>query len=132
MKLEELVASVGSSVQQAQTALEQAEVSRYLSYFTPDRKGGPLAPQTVSLVLPGAEEKTVELPLVALCSHDRMCFDQVTVSLNIELQVPDGGGSLEAAPASAASGGHRVELTFRREEPVEAVSRISDAAGQIL
>ncbi len=146
MKLEELMASVGDAVQQAQSALDQAGVSQYLSYFQPQARqaaarmqagepetGGPLRPREISFLLPGKQgERQVSLPVLALSGHSRMAFDQVTVQLNVALEAAPDGGGLEAVPVAQGEGGHKIELTFRRGEPSEAVSRISDGAGQLL
>lgn len=136
MKLEDMIASVGASVQAAQAALDRTATEQYLSYFHPsdnDLLGGALTPHTLSLSLPGQDkERVVELPLVALCSHSTMSFDQVTVRLQVALDAPQDGQDLDAVPVAAGQGGHQIELTFRRQEPAEAVSRFNEAAGQIL
>ncbi len=134
MKLEELMASLGNSVQQAQWALEQMGVRQYMSYFDAAGEGtnASLRPKTVSFFLPGKEDQAVELPVLALCNHGRMSFDQVTIRLNVALDIPADGGGLEATPVAAGEGGHQIELAFRLGEPAEAISRFSDAVGQIL
>ncbi len=137
MDLEHLIAGVGRSVQQAQASLDQACADQYLSYFLPPSDApdapGALTPRTLSLALPGTQSsRVVELPLLALCSHNAMSFDQVTVKLNVALDTEQSKGSLEAVPVAAGQGGHQIELVFRRQEPAEAVSRLNEAAGQIL
>lgn len=146
VKLEELMASVGGAVQQAQSSLDQACVSQYLSYFQPPEEtssarlragepasDGPLRPREISFLLPGKEgDRQVSLPVLALSGHNRMAFDQVTVQLNVALDAAPDGSGLEAVPVAQGEGGHKIELTFRRGEPSEAVSRISDGAGQLL
>lgn len=137
MDLEHLIAGVGRSVQQAQASLDQACADQYLSYFSPpsDALGAQsvLTPRTLSLALPGAQKsRVVEVPLLTLCSHSAMSFDQVTVKLNVALDAEQNGGSLEAVPVAAGQGGHQIELVFRRQEPAETVSRLNEAAGQIL
>lgn len=136
MELEALIAGVGRSVQQAQASLDRACADQYLSYFTaPADNGGQgaLTPRTLPISLPGAKEnRVVELPLLALCSHSSMSFDQVTVKLNVALDPAQVGRTLEAVPTAAGQqGSHQIELVFRRQEPAEAVSRLNEAAGQI-
>lgn len=136
MELENLIAGVGRSVQQAQAVLDRACADQYLTYFTPrsDESGQTtLAPRTLSLALPGADkDRVVELPLLTLCSHSTMSFDQVTVKLNVSLDTAQDGHSLDAIPVATGQGGHQIELVFRRQEPSEAVSRFNETAGQIL
>lgn len=133
MELENLIAGVGRSVQQAQAVLDRACADQYLTYFTPrsDESGQTtLAPRTLSLALPGADkDRVVELPLL---THSTMSFDQVTVKLNVTLDTAQDGHSLDAIPVAAGQGGHQIELVFRRQEPSEAVSRFNETAGQIL
>lgn len=139
MELEALLAGVGRSVQQAQAALDQACADQYLSYFeAPLQAAGdaagppPLTPRAVSLSLPGAGQgKVVELPLLSLCHHSAMSFDQITVKLNVALDA-NQDAALSATPVAADQGGHQIELVFRRQDPAEAVSRYNEAAGQIL
>lgn len=136
MELENLIAGVGRSVQQAQAVLDRACADQYLTYFSPqsDESGQTtFTPRTLSLALPGADRgRVVELPLLALCGHSAMSFDQVTVKLNVALDTAQDGQSLDAIPVAAGQGGHQIELVFRRQEPAEAVSRFNETAGQIL
>lgn len=134
MKLEDLIAGVGRSVQQAQASLDTACAEQYLSYFeappSNDLCRSALTPRTLSIALPGAKgERVVELPLLTLCHHSAMSFDQVTVKLNVAL---DADKTLDASPVAASQGGHQIELVFRRQEPAEAVSRLNETAGQVL
>ena len=136
MELEALIAGVGRSVQQAQASLDRACADQYLSYFEPPADGGgggALIPRTLPIALPGGKgERVVELPLLALCGHSSMSFDQVTVRLQVTLDPAQTGQGLEAVPVAAGQGGHQIELVFRRQEPAEAVSRLNEAAGQII
>lgn len=143
MELETLLAGVGRSVQQAQASLDRACAEQYLSYFDPPAKAARqgrkaagqsvLVPRTIPLALPGAgEERVAELPLLALCHHSVMSFDQVTVKLNVALEADQSGQVLDAVPVAAGQGGHQIELVFRRQEPAEAVARFNQAASQIL
>lgn len=144
MELETLLAGVGRSVQQAQASLDRTCAEQYLSYFDPPVKAARqgrktaaepavLTPRTLSLALPGAgEERVAELPLLALCHHSVMRFDQVTVKLNVALEVDQSGQVLDAVPVAAGQGGHQIELVFRCQEPAEAVARFNQAASQIL
>lgn len=134
MELKELIAGVGLSVQQAQAALEDAALRQYLDYFLPagDDAGSvaPRSPRTVLLSQPGGQGGTpLEVPLVALCSHNAMRLEQVRVRLNVESCAQDGK-TLEISPAPAEENGSTIELLFQCTSPCEGIARINDSASQ--
>lgn len=134
MELRELIAGVGLSVQQAQAALEDAALRQYLDYFCPSEgenaAGVPRLPRTVLLSHPGGQgESPLEVPLVALCSHNAMRLEQVRVRLNVAPSAEDGQ-TLKVSPAPAEENGNTIELLFQCGAPSEGIARISDSAAQ--
>lgn len=134
MELRELIAGVGLSVQQAQAALEDAALRQYLDYFLPSDEGNsvsaPRVPRTVLLSQPGGQEGTpLEVPLVALCSHNAMRLEQVQVRLNVAPCAEDGQ-NLKVSPAPPEENGSTIELLFQCGSPCEGIARINDSANQ--
>ena len=134
MELQELIAGVGLSVQQAQAALEDAALRQYLDYFLPSEEEGaavvPRAPRTVSLSHPGGQgEHHLEVPLVALCNHNAMRLEQVRVRLNIAPSAEDSQ-TLKVSPVPVEENGSTIELLFQCGSPSEGIARISDSAAQ--
>ncbi len=134
MELRELIAGVGLSVQQAQAALEDAALRQYLDYFLPSEGGDavrtPRIPRTVLLSHPGGQgESPLEVPLVALCSHNTMRLEQVRVRLNVAPSAEDGH-PLKVSPAPLEENGNTIELLFQCGSPSEGIARINDNASQ--
>lgn len=134
MELQELIAGIGLSVQQAQAAVEEAALRQYLDYFSPldgeEAMGAPRIPRTVLLNPPdGRGGDPIKVPLVALCSHNAMRLEQVQVRLNVAPAMEDGH-TLNVSPAPAEENGNTIELLFQCGAPSEGIARISDSASQ--
>lgn len=134
MELRELIAGVGLSVQQAQAALEDAALRQYLDYFLPagdeDAVELPRTPRTVLLNRPGGQGGApLEVPLLALCSHNAMRLEQVRVRLNVASAMEDGH-ALKVSPAPAEENGSAIELLFQCGSPSEGIARINESANQ--
>ena len=141
--MDDLISAVGSCVQRAQAAIEQAAVDQYMEYFEQpvlsrgmpdeDEPDGMLKPRTLDVALPGeeGEDRTVQVPLVALVNHNTLRLDQVKVKMNI-IPTTLGQGQVEIEAAPPGKEGHSVELVFQADGVNEAVARISSAANQML
>lgn len=85
MELEKLFASVGLSVQQAQEALEQHEVERYMGYFLPPEDGGEVKPKTLCFSVGSGQDACVEIPLAVMTPHAFIGLKQVKVTISGEV-----------------------------------------------
>lgn len=140
MRMDDLIAVVGSCVQRAQAAVEQAAVEQYMGYFErsvstqrladEEKREEMLVPRTLDVALPG-EDRTVQVPVLALVNHNTLRLDQVKVRMNlIPTRLDKEQMEVEAAPQGQE--GHSLELVFQADGVNEAVARISGVAGQML
>lgn len=140
MYMDDLIAGVGSCVQRAQAAVEQAALEQYMGYFersvpvqgVPDEEKPKeiLIPRILDMTLPG-DMRTVPVPLVALVNHNTLRLDKVKVRMNlIPTRLDNERVEVEAAPQGQE--GHSLELVFQADGVNEAIARISSTASQMM
>lgn len=136
MKLQEMLASVGASVQQAQRYLEDNAVNTFFKqYFNReavenmDSAKPSWTPKTqpVTLIRPGGESAKIDVPVLTLVNHDVMGLEEVKVKLRLDLEENDKTGELyaRAACCDGSVGAHEVELTFQRHVETEGAARVT-------
>lgn len=139
----EFLKSVGLSVQDAQSALEQYAVQSFLRFFKPasaaDGEDGLCAvePITRRVILPGEEGETpVDLPMAVMAHHNTLQLDTVTVRLNAKMAVrqSDNALLLEPSPLAKQDGAAdgepsngEVELVFRGSAASEGLARVNQS-----
>lgn len=136
--LEELVRSVGETVQKAQTHMEHTTEALYWTHFTqPDGDAEMRHPLVQRLELPvsaepGAPVRTLEVPVAALYRHHTMTFDSVEITLRFYPQIGENGLELELQPLENDSRTSEIRLVFQNQAPAEGMARLDCAAAQLL
>ncbi len=98
--LDELMAAIGTSVNEAQRIIEQQALGQYCGYFT-EKKGGAgeppqsLVPELLRFVVPTPDGKKVHrevaVPNVTMLPHESLNLETVRVSLAITSCRMEGG-----------------------------------------
>lgn len=153
LSIQDLIASVGQSVSEAQQTIENHSIRRFLDFFetamqtsaTDDANDAAAAvaslkPKTIKMSLPSSDDlsksRDVHIPLPALAHHRQVHLDKVTVKIKTRL-TPDNGGNMMAdmgAPVSSecpnpgSSDGDdeygEINLVFNVVDSSEGVSRV--------
>ena len=112
LSIQDLIASIGRSVSEAQQTIENHSMQRFFDFFETnmqtsalngvnetDNASVSLRPRTIRMSLPSSEDLSkscdVDIPLPALAHHRQVCLDKVTVKVKTRL-TPDNGGNMMA------------------------------------
>lgn len=139
VKLEELLVSIGDSVQKARRALEDEAMELYFRGYQRE-DGDTYVPirRKISLPItgaPGTSSKLLEVPVTALYHHNSMALDTVDIRLNFIPVQEKEGLTLELQPQSQGEPGlscSQLSLCFKREETPEGMARVNDHSVKIL
>lgn len=153
LSIQDLIASVGQSVSEAQQTIEYHSIRRFLDFFETDMQTSAtndandadtsafsLKPRTIKMSLPSSDDLSkscdVNIPLPALAHHRQVHLDKVTVKVRTRL-TPDNSGNMMAdigAPVSnecsnpSNSDGSdeygEINLVFNVSDSSEGVSRV--------
>lgn len=135
--LEELVRSIGTSVQAARYAVEAGAVGFYLEEFTRGQETDPYIPRTIRVQLPrsaqpGEQAQELEVPVTALLGHCPLRLEETRVHLRLAACEESGqlafqlGGALEGRPVS------ELELHFKSTDTPEGMARLHQHSTRIL
>lgn len=127
MELGKLFAAVGQSVQQAQEALAQQEVERYLRYFLPaNGEGLPVCPKTLRISVDGTPDRYVDVPLAVMTPHTSIGLKQVKITMRGEVFADEQSESamIRAGVSQGAEvRGDTIELLFESTPQSEGQAR---------
>lgn len=137
--LEELIASVGASVQAACHAVDLQAAQLFYSGFTAPDAGNEEVRRPVSWDLllpssaaPGGPEKRVRVPVAALMSHRPLLLNSVDIRIPLSPCEQDGAPVYELAPGEGDPRGGELFLHFVQGDTPEGMARTVQAATQIL
>ena len=137
--LEELMTSVGHSVQTACHAVDlQAALLFYQGFTTSDHgQDGVRKPVTWDLVLPTSSapegpEKRVRVPVAALMSHRPLLLHSVDVRIPLVPCENDGTPTYELAGENTSAHAGELSLHFVQGETPEGMARAVQTTTQIL
>lgn len=130
--LNDLLITIGRSVQEAQQVLDRNTVNMYLEYF--EQKNEVFSPITQTFVVQD-NENLLTVPMVTMIEHSNMVLSQVDISFQVATSFDAKTGQVMVAPtrASAESSttdtiaiqNNQINMKFRREQPAEGISRIN-------
>ena len=153
LSIQDLIASVGQSVSEAQQTIEIQSIQRFLDFFETDMHTSAtnnandtdtatvsLKPRTIKMSLPSSDDLSkscdVNIPLPALAHHRQVHLDKVTVKVRTRL-TPDDNGNMMAdigAPVSSECSNPgssdsddeygEINLVFNVSDSSEGVSRV--------
>lgn len=147
MKIEKLIHSVGSAIQESYKAIELKSVSNFFDYFfdevdNKDSKTVTYKPKTVEILLTEQDEKgkskVILAPVAALVNHNHMNLDYVKVNLNInvtnekenEIEVTSQNKNTDNESENNNTGS--IEILFKRHDSPEGISRIETHLNSVM
>lgn len=150
LSIQDLIASIGRSVSEAQHTIENHSMQRFFDFFETDAQTDDandadaaavsLRPRTIRMSLPGSDDlskfRSVDIPLPALAHHRQVHLDKVTVKVKTRLQ-PDNNGNMMAdmgapvtkgcQPSDDSDGGDEYgefDLVFNIRDSAEGIARV--------
>lgn len=124
MKLDELLASISLSVQQAGQIVDRDAADVFLK----------LAASTIEMTAEKGGSR--EIPVAALMHHKPLLLDEVSIRMNASLRLENGSVYVETMPSVAEgdSGSEtngtkkqaEIMLTYKSSEPSEGIARITN------
>lgn len=137
--LEELITSVGASVQAACHAVDLQAAQLFYSGFTAPEDGNETVRHPVSWDLllpsssaPGGPERMVRVPVAALMNHRPLLLHSVDIRIPLSPCEQNGAPVYELAPGEGAPQGGELSLHFIQGDTPEGMARTVQAATQIL
>lgn len=139
MKLENLLQTIGTAVQDAYKAIEDDAAGRFFdNYFERSGESGgdiTYTPKIIQVEIPspepGGKGKKLYAPAAALVQHKNLNLDCVKVSLNIEAaEETDGGLQVSVQGPRGQKEGESpknagiLEITLKCSEAAEGIARI--------
>ncbi len=147
MTLENMISSIGNSVQTAHNTIKMSSVAEFFEGFfnmektdNNSQNEAVYEPRTLKIVLPagpdGESEKTLVVPIAALVQHSSMNIDYVKINLNVSV-TDESDSSLQVssqplkAPNSKDLSGE-MEIMFKCNNSPEGIARIETYMNNIL
>ncbi len=137
--LEELIASVGASVQAARHAVDLQAAQLFHDTFTqPGGNGdGPRTPVSWELSLPTAADpdapaRHIRVPVAALLSHRPLQLDTVDISIPVSLCRQDGELAFQISEEGDQGRTGTLSLHFVQGDTPEGMARVVQSTSQIL
>lgn len=137
--LEELITSVGTSVQAACHAVDLQAAQLFYSGFTAPEDGNETLRRPVSWDLllpstssPGGPEKMVRVPVAALMSHRPLLLHSVDIRIPLSPCEQDGVPAYDLASREGTPQCGELSLHFVQGDTPEGMARTVQAATQIL
>lgn len=137
--LEELITSVGTSVQAACHAVDLQAAQLFYSSFTAPEDGNQTVRHLVSWDLllpsssaPGSPEKRVRVPVAALMSHRPLLLHSVDIRIPLSPCEQNDAPAYELASGDGNPQGGELSLHFVQGDTPEGMARTVQAATQIL
>ena len=143
MDIQELLHSIGVSVQNAHAAIEEHTTRDFINhYFEAVQNDGSIdsfAPKMIKIELPkcnGMEAKTVYAPLASLVPHTSLHMDSFRVKLNMKV-LSDAAGRFEVNTFDANtiadnSQAGELEITYKCTDTPEGIARIDTQLSNLL
>ena len=148
MKIEDLIHSIGSAIQESHKLIELNCVNHFFENFFDDVKNKNSEkiiynPKTVEIMLPiqpdKDEAKVLSAPVAALVHHNHMNIDYVKVNLDINV-TNEKENKIEVTSQqinnndtnSEKNNTGSVEILFKRHDSPEGISRIETHLNSIL
>jgi hypothetical protein len=158
LQMGRLFAAIGLAMNEAQSAIETDALRRYWEHFQArnadgDKNSpGAMTPKTQAVEIPHPDGtgtlRELRVPLVTLFHHSILELDQVRLRMKVSVSADQDSGDLrvDVGPLRAdnkrtgdsetedgrESGVHEIELTFKREEAPEGISRVTQEAVKLL
>ena len=137
--LEELIASVGASVQAARHAVDLQAAQLFHDTFTrPAENGdGPRTPVSWELSLPTAAApdapvRHIRVPVAALLSHRPLQLDTVDIRIPVSLCQWEKGLAFRVSDEGGEACSGTVSLHFAQGDTPEGMARVVQSTSQIL
>lgn len=141
ISLNELLSSISRSVQNAQLAIQDAELHSFLRYFEQEGESNdapghttPISPKVQPFCI-NEENSSLNVPLVTLAGHRPLSLDTVRIVMNVNAKADSSGIQVEVGPGEESGNQqlcHQITLEFKRSDAAEGVSRILDTANQFI
>lgn len=153
LSIQDLIASIGCSVSEAQQTIENHSMQRFFDFFEADMQTdaandandadtptASLKPRTIKMSLPSSKDLSkscdVAIPLPALAHHRQVHLDKVTVKVKTRLTTDSSGKMMadmgapvsnECSTPNTSDGDDEygeINLVFNVSESSEGVSRV--------
>ena len=153
LSIQDLIASIGCSVSEAQQTIENHSMQRFFDFFEADMQTdaandandadtptASLKPRTIKMSLPSSDDLSkscdVNIPLPALAHHRQVHLDKVTVKVKTRLTTDSSGKMMadmgapvsnECSTPNTSDGDDEygeINLVFNVSESSEGVSRV--------
>lgn len=140
VRFEELLISMGESVQKASKMIERNAVSLYFDDYEPYNDNS-YKPKTKSVYLPVSAEKNAQLrnikvPLTALCNHNSMSLSSINIKLKFIPIIRDTELFLDIKKMEEEGiekcDYSEMELCFKNESASEGMARVNENSTKIL
>ncbi|MDR1310581.1 MAG: DUF2589 domain-containing protein [Burkholderiaceae bacterium] len=148
IRLDHLISAIGQAMEEACQTINRSGLAGYWSYFSrrdmPDGASAMVpAMQRVLIFTPDGSEVMKELhaPLVSLVPHYSFQLDQVKVRMKVcaslesdhlRVRVGPSGQQGSSDSLQGSEPPHEIELVFKRDEPAEGISRITQETVRLL
>ena len=145
MKIENLLQTIGTAVQESYRAIEQSSVDQFFSgYFDQEAKNSEaisFKPKMIEVEIPNPYSnenagRVVYTPIATLVQHKNMNIDYIKLNLNIDvIEETDESLDISTQNNQNNSGNEKagvLEITFKCSDTPEGVSRIETQLNSLI
>jgi hypothetical protein len=130
MKIEDLINSIGISVQEAHNAISEKSVDSFFTQHFDSLKSGTdsviYKPKIIEIALSGTTEsgssKVICVPTAVLATHKELSLDEVKINLNIDIS--DDGEVNTLVNGNSTNHASTLEIVFKCTDEAEGLARI--------
>ena len=133
MKIEELIQSLGTAIQEAHNAISDKSVSRFFTQHFESSQSGTdsiiYRPKMIEIAFPGESDgsssKVMYVPTAVLSSHKELALDEVKINLDIDISEQEDG-EVNALVKGSNNTDHTgtLEIVFKCTDEAEGLARI--------
>lgn len=138
--VQELVKSLGLSIQEAQHEINKYDLIKYSEYFTEEKMLNEdlmvLLPKCVSFPLPNSDE-SIDIPIITLVNHNSLGLEEVEIKMDVNTTwnqttqkveidvspVASGAGETGQDPKTGSNNKTHIHLKFKARPTAEGISK---------
>ncbi len=132
MKIEDIIKSLGTAVQEAHTAVLDKSAEQFFAKHFDITESNSLntvyKPRTIEIALnndpDGSSSKIIYVPTAVLVSHSALLIDEVKVNFNIDISEESDGMNAQVQGNAASANTGSMEIVFKRTDEAEGLARI--------